>query len=67
MPHAEITSAGTDEMLDNGTQDQALNNEASNSIPAINEASHSLSAHWGTKCTLCNKKTQRHVSIDYNL
>lgn len=41
MPHAEITSAGTDEMLDNGTQDQALNNEASNSIPAINEASHS--------------------------
>lgn len=39
MPHAEIQSAGTDEMLDNGTQDQALNNEASNSIPAINEAS----------------------------
>jgi hypothetical protein len=38
MPHAEIKSAGTDEMLDNGTQDQALNNEASNSIPAINEA-----------------------------
>jgi len=37
MPHAEIKPAGTDELLDNGTQDQALNNEASNSIPAINE------------------------------
>jgi hypothetical protein len=37
MPHAEIKPAGTDEMLDNGTQDQALNNEASNSIPSINE------------------------------
>jgi hypothetical protein len=48
MPHAEIKSAGTDEMLDNGTQDQALNNEASNSIPAINEASliYELNRVW---------------------
>ncbi|XP_065347129.1 SRSF protein kinase 3-like [Cloeon dipterum] len=37
MPHAEIKPAGTDELLDNGTQDQALNNEGGNTIPVINE------------------------------
>ncbi|XP_059480838.1 SRSF protein kinase 1 isoform X2 [Neocloeon triangulifer] len=37
MPHAEIKPAGTDELLDNGTADQALNNEGGNNIPVINE------------------------------